>query len=85
MRQWKILRCHPVFSGYASEGKVAIATINDWNRDNRYGRAYLTEEGNARVEYDIYTGADGLSAEDFSEVFENWIDVMGKFEKHIDW
>ncbi|WP_259776396.1 YbjN domain-containing protein [Aliiroseovarius crassostreae] len=73
------------FSGYSTDGKTPIATINVWNRENRYGRAYLTDEGNARVEYDIYTGADGITREDFAEVFEMWLSVMGQFEKHIDW
>lgn len=73
------------FSGYATEGRVAIASINEWNAERRFGRAYLTDEGNARVEFDIYTGADGVSSEDFSEIFEVWLDVMGRFEKHIDW
>ena len=73
------------FSGYGTEGKVAIAKINSWNTDRRFGRAYLTDEGNARVEYDIYTGADGVSSEDFSEMFEIWVDLMGKFEDHIEW
>ncbi|WP_424944513.1 YbjN domain-containing protein [Aliiroseovarius crassostreae] len=73
------------FSGYATKGEVAIAKINKWNTEQRFGRAYLTDEGAARVEYDIYTGADGITAEDFSEMFEIWTNLLGKFEKHIDW
>lgn len=73
------------FSGYATEGKVAIATINEWNTDRRFARAYLTDDGAARIEYDIYTGADGITTEDFAEIFEIWVDLLGNFEKHIDW
>lgn len=73
------------FSGYATKGDVAIAKINAWNTDQRFGRAYLTDEGAARVEYDVYTGADGITKEDFSEIFEIWVKMLGKFENHIDW
>ncbi len=72
------------FVGYAAKD-LPLAKVNDWNTDQRFGRAYLADEGAVRMEYDVYTGADGITPEDFSEIFELWTRLLGKFEEHIGW
>jgi hypothetical protein len=72
------------FSGYQTTGGVRQADINDWNAGRRYLRAYLSDEGSARIEYDIHLGNGGLSQDDFAEVTAIWLRGMDDFEEHID-
>lgn len=73
------------FSGYQTEGSVRLAKINEWNTENRFARAYISNEGSARIEMDIYLGRDGVSADDFAQQVSLWARAMKDFETFIDW
>lgn len=73
------------FSGYATNGSVRLAKINEWNTDHRFARAYVTEDGAARIEYDVFLGDTGMSPDDFANVVGTWIGSMHEFEEFIDW
>ena len=74
-----------LFSGYKTEGGVRLSKINEWNTNNRFARAYITEEGSARIEHDIYLGSAGLSGDDFAAVMGLWVTKVLEFEEFIDW
>ena len=42
----------------------SLAAVNEWNRDNRFSRAYLEKDGSADLEDDLDL-ANGVSAEAF--------------------
>jgi hypothetical protein len=47
-------RCNSIqFAAGFSIPSVALTTINNWNRDKRYGRAYISAEGFPFMEVDI--------------------------------
>lgn len=71
------------FAGYGLDD-LGPSVMNDWNYNNRYLRAYLTEDA-ARIEYDVFTGAAGLDPADFSEVVSIWTDGLAEFEAMIGW
>lgn len=73
------------FSGYATDGDVSLDQVNTWNTERRYARAYISESGSARIEYDIFTGNDGVTQADFSDVFTLWTQSIENFEEHIGW
>ena len=73
------------YSGYRTNGAVRQSTINEWNAGKRFLRAYLSDEGNARIEYDVMLGAEGLSGDDFVKVNGIWLNGMREFEAHIGW
>ncbi|APG45757.1 YbjN domain-containing protein [Phaeobacter porticola] len=73
------------FSGYQTEGSVRLVKINEWNTENRFGRAYVSEEGSARVEQDVYLGNTGMNPDDFAELLGTWSRVVSEFEAFIDW
>lgn len=72
------------YSGYNTDD-ISVEHLNEWNTNYRYLRAYLTESGSSRIEYDVYLGDDGLSKQDFSEVVDAWLGGLSEFETHIDW
>ncbi|MGR3760820.1 YbjN domain-containing protein [Roseobacteraceae bacterium NS-SX3] len=73
------------FSGYQTDGGVRLAKINQWNAENRFTRAYVSEEGAARIEMDVFMGKDGVSADDFARMTGIWARSMNDFEEVIGW
>jgi len=71
------------YAGYTADSEISPEALNTWNADNRYGRAYRSENGSKRLEYDIYTGNDGVSLDDFDEVFDIWTHVVESFEDEL--
>lgn len=73
------------FSGYQTDGAVRLAKVNEWNTDNRYARAYISEAGAARIEMDVFLGRKGVSPDDFAQMVGLWNSSMNEFETFIDW
>ncbi|MEJ2002080.1 MAG: YbjN domain-containing protein, partial [Maritimibacter sp.] len=74
------------YSGYQLDNSVSLERINEWNSgDRRFIRAYLTDDGAARIEMDVATSADGISERDFNDLLSLWIDRMEEFETFIGW
>jgi putative sensory transduction regulator len=73
------------FSGYNTSGSVRLVKINEWNAKKRFGRAYIAENGAARIEMDVFLGKNGLDPDDFAKEVGLWVSVMEEFEEFIDW
>lgn len=69
-------------SGYDVDG-VALETINEWNRSQRFGRAYLDKERDPVIEMDVDLDDGGLSRALFIDNLEFWETLMPLFEKAI--
>lgn len=61
---------------------VDADTINTWNLEKRFGKAYLDEDGDAVVEMDLNL-VGGVSAENLSSDFAVWQMVLEQFANHI--
>lgn len=70
------------FAGY-TDRKPTLARINEWNMNKRFGRAYVSSSGSARVEMDVDLDDGGVSPKLFEDNVEFWVLLMGQFEKHI--
>ena len=73
------------YSGYKLDAPVSLETINSWNTDRRFVRAYRTDDGAARIEMDIATSQSGISAADFGDLYSLWTESVGLFEERIGW
>lgn len=73
------------YAGYKQDNPVSLETINSWNTDRRFVRAYRTDEGAARIEMDIATSHDGISSTDFADLYSLWNESVGLFEERIGW
>jgi hypothetical protein len=74
-----------LFSGYKTEGGVRLTRVNEWNAQNRFSRAYISDSGSTRIEHDVYLGRSGLSADDFAALMGVWVTTVLEFEEFIDW
>ena len=63
----------------------SLEKINEWNRDRRFGRAYIDTEGDPVVEMDVDLDDGGISQALFTDNLEYWVAVMTGFESYIGW
>ncbi len=70
-------------SGYHLPTPVSLEAINDWNRTQRFGRAYLDKENDPILEMDVDLDDGGVVPLLFIDNVEFWESVLPKFEKHI--
>lgn len=72
-------------AGFDEDQPMQYDIINEWNMGNRFGRAYLDDEGDPWVEYDINMEGDGVSLTNFNESLAYWDTVLKAFVEHIGW
>jgi hypothetical protein len=72
------------YAGFSDPNNASLRAMNDWNRDNRFGRAYLGDDGSARIEMDVDMDDGGISKLLFADNVEFWEVVMSKFEDYVN-
>ncbi|MER5170962.1 YbjN domain-containing protein [Thioclava sp. GXIMD2076] len=72
-------------TGYDLDRPLDARRINDWNRDNRFGRAYLDDDGDPFIEMDINMAGNGVTQQNFSTSLGLWQTVTRDFEHFIGW
>ncbi len=74
------LRCTSIAFSAAYRHRGATAgMIAAWNRDNRFGRAFLDGHGTAEVSMDVETSR-GMTTEALDANLSRWIAVLNAFE-----
>ncbi|MGB0799024.1 MAG: YbjN domain-containing protein [Planktomarina sp.] len=73
------------YVGYRTQGSWSDDQATTWNRERRYSKAYVTDKGSSRLEYDVYTGDYGVHPDDFVEMFSTWTRDIEDFEAEISW
>jgi len=62
--------------------KPDMDVINAWNRDKRFGKAYLDQDGDAVVEMDVNL-EHGVTSDNMDAAFAVWQLVVDQYSKHI--
>jgi hypothetical protein len=62
------------FSAYRAQNKVTPDAVNAWNRDHRFGRVYLDNEGDPAIQFDVDLDDGGMTPALFIDNFE-WFTV----------
>jgi len=70
-------------SGYDLRNPVSLERLNEWNRSQRFGRAFLDKENDPILEMDVDLDDGGLSTLLFIDNIEFWGTILGNFERHI--
>jgi hypothetical protein len=71
------------YAGYSEPNSATLETMNEWNENNRFGRAYLGDDGIARIEMDLDLDDGGVSQALFEDNLEYWAIVMSRFEDYV--
>ena len=70
-------------AGFDLKTSPSLAAVNEWNRTQRFGRAFLDKENDPILQMDLDLDDGGISQPLFSDNLEFWTTVLGRFEKHI--
>ena len=62
--------------------KPTLDAVNAWNRDKRFGRAYLDSDLDAVIEYDINLEY-GVSRDNLNAAFGVWSLLLGEFAGYV--
>ena len=72
-------------AGFDLPRPMALARINDWNRERRFGKAFLDDEGDPFVEMDVNLYGEGIGRRTFLDTLDLWQQVLSDFRDHIGW
>lgn len=67
----------------AMKTKPAFDTINRWNRDKRFGKAYLDNDRDPVLEWDVDMRG-GVTEEYLREIVNRWARVLAEFKTFIN-
>lgn len=62
--------------------KPSLEVINEWNRDMRWGRAYLDSDLDAAFDFDVNL-VHGVDAANLQSTWQVWSTVLGMYVEHI--
>ncbi len=71
------------YAGFVKKG-LSLDTMNKWNAEHRFGRAYLDDEKDPRIEMDLDLDKGGMSSALFQANITTWESLLGDFQKAID-
>jgi len=69
-------------TAWVNPGHVTLETLNTWNRDTRFGKAYLDNEGDPALEMNISLDG-GVTSVNFEDSVDWWRLVLTKFRDDI--
>lgn len=70
-----------LFSFFDGKG-VSLASMNAWNADTRFGKAYIDRDGDAAIELNVNLDY-GVSKKNLEDTFDWWMLVLGEFQKYL--
>ncbi len=70
------------YTAWTNPGGVDIDMLNDWNRDRRFSKAYIDNEGDPALEFDVNLFGSVTQA-NLYDTFDWWRLVMNEFGKYI--
>lgn len=71
-------------AGFDLEDGVTYSLINEWNRLNLVGKAFVDDENDPFLEHFVTTEG-GLSETNFEDVIAWWRVAIRDFKQEIDW
>ena len=72
------------YAGFDLAEGLPVERLNDWNRGNRFGRAYADADGDPIIEFDVNL-AGGVSEANLRDTVGLWSAVLRGFMRHIGW
>jgi hypothetical protein len=72
-------------AGYDLKTPMSATKVNEWNRNKRFGKAYIDDDGDPFLEMDVNLDFDGVGAKNFEDTLDWWRMTVESFEEFIDW
>ncbi|WPL16683.1 hypothetical protein Thiowin_01652 [Thiorhodovibrio winogradskyi] len=71
------------FSTGWSGANLSLEKINEWNQEQRYGKASMDDEGDPRLAFTVNI-TYGVTAENFEDTVDWWAVAMKNFREYIE-
>jgi hypothetical protein len=65
------------------DNKQTLEVINAWNRDKRFGKAYLDSDLDAVVEFDVNLEKEGVTYSNLDANFQLWTLILDQYTTYI--
>lgn len=72
------------YAGYSVDDLFSVDRVNEWNRDKRFGRAYVDKSGDPVVEMDLDLDFNGLPRANVVESFRVWRSIVRSFATFVN-
>lgn len=72
-------------AGYDLNDGISASKINEWNREKRFAKAYIDDDGDPFLEMDVNLDYDGVGEKNFEDTLDWWRISVEDFEEFIDW
>lgn len=72
-------------AGFETDSPFTLKDANQWNAEKRFSKAYVNDEGAARIEMDVNLMGGGVSAESFADTVDWWDYSITEFKTFINW
>ena len=69
-------------ASWSAPGKVSVERINQWNRDKRFGKAYLDKDNDPVIQHDVNLFG-GVTRKNLDDTFDWWKTIVVDFAKVI--
>ena len=69
------------YAGWNAEG-ITVERLNEWNRNKRFGSAYLDAENDPILEMDVNIDY-GVTRKNLEDTFDWWRVILGEFTKEV--
>lgn len=73
---------HIQFAAGWSGVEVSMDDINAWNRDKKFGKAYIDKDGDPRFEMAVNLDY-GVTQRNLDDTFDWWTKILAGFEKEV--
>ena len=66
------------FTGFTDVSST-VERVNEWNRNNRFARAYIDAEGDPVLRMDVDLDHQGIAGANFGEYLDIWASLAPKY------
>jgi hypothetical protein len=70
------------YAGWDSGGEYTTKQLNEWNRNKRFGKAYIDSEGDPVLEMDVNLDS-GVTVANLEDTFDWWKVVLKNFRTDV--
>ena len=71
------------YAGFNPKTSPTLQAMNDYAKDNRFGRIYLDEDNDPVIEMDVDLEAGGMSEELFIDNLAYWTTILDRFADFV--
>ena len=69
-------------AGWGGGSRISLNALNEWNKNKRYGQAYLDKDGDPAIKYTVNLDY-GVTRGNLDDTFNIWTIILKQFRKEV--